>query len=83
MKTMTIRSIPDEVAAFIAKRAASEGRSLNATTVSILEEAAGLGTPLQKKRDLSWLAGTWANAEKQAFDEAVAESRKIDYEEWK
>ena len=82
MKTMTIRSIPDEVADFIAKRAANEGRSLNATTVSILAEAAGITAPLKKKRDLSWLAGTWTDEETREFEEAVAETRKIDYEEW-
>ena len=83
MKTMTIRSIPDEVADFIAKRAANEGRSLNATTVSLLAEAAGFTTPTKKKRDLTWIAGTWTDEEKREFDEAVAETRKIDYEEWK
>ncbi len=83
MKTMTIRSIPDEVADFIAKRAVHDGRSLNATTVSLLSEAAGLDAPQRKKRDLSWLAGTWTDAETQGFEEAVAECSKIDYEGWK
>ena len=41
MKTMTIRNIPDEVAAYISSRASEEGRSINTMTVSLLTLAAG------------------------------------------
>ena len=41
MKTMTIRNIPDEVAAYISGRASEEGRSINTMTVAILTRASG------------------------------------------
>ena len=41
MKTMTIRNIPDEVAAYISGRASEEGRSINTMTVAILSRASG------------------------------------------
>ena len=83
MKTMTIRNIPDEVATFLSGRAAREGRSINATTVSLLTKAAGLEPSSRKRRDLSWLAGSWTPAEAKRFDAVVADCRKIDVEGWK
>lgn len=54
MKTMTIRNIPDEVAAYISDRASEEGRSINMMTVAILTQASG--RPVDGKfRDLSWM----------------------------
>ncbi len=82
MKTMTIRNIPDGVATFLSGRATREGRSVNATTVSLLAKAAGLGPDGRKRRDLSWLAGSWTAAEARRFDAAVAECRKVDAEGW-
>ena len=41
MKTMTIRNIPDDVAAYISDRASEEGRSVNMMTVAILTQASG------------------------------------------
>ncbi len=83
MKTMTIRNIPDGVSEFLSGRAAREGRSVNATAVSLLVRAAGLDPARRKRRDLSWLAGSWTAAEAHAFDAAVAGCRKVDPEEWK
>ncbi len=83
MKTMTIRNIPDGVAAFLSGRAATEGRSVNATAVSVLSRAAGMEPSQRKRRDLSWLAGTWTAAEANRFDATVSGCRKIDPEEWK
>ena len=54
MKTMTIRNIPDEVAAYISGRASEEGRSINTMTVAILSRASeipGAG------RGFSWTRG--------------------------
>ena len=82
MKTITIRNIPDEVSAFLAGRAATSGRSVNATVVSLLSKAVGLEPSSRKRRDLSWLSGTWAEEEADRFDSAVAECRRIDSEGW-
>lgn len=83
MKTMTIRNIPDGVATFLSGRAVREGRSVNATTVSLLAKAAGLEPSTRKRRDLSWLTGSWTAAEARRFDTDVADCRKVDKEGWK
>ncbi len=83
MKTMTIRKIPDEVARFLATKAAGEGCSINAATVSVLSEAAGFANPAPRRRDLSWLAGTWSAKDEGDFKAAVSRCRRIDAEEWK
>lgn len=83
MKTMTIRNIPGEVADFISEKAATEGRSVNAMTVALLTKAAGLDTPRPKRRDLSWLAGSWTAQEARRFDASVAVCRRINPEDWK
>ena len=82
MKTMTIRNIPDEVSTFLSGLAANDGRSINATTVALLSKAAGLGTPRPRRRDLSWLAGTWSEEEGRRFDEVLAECRTVNVEDW-
>ena len=53
MKTMTIRNIPDEVAAYISGRALEEGRSINTMTVAILSRASGL-SGAGSGRGFSW-----------------------------
>ncbi|MBR4617664.1 MAG: hypothetical protein IKO55_18810 [Kiritimatiellae bacterium] len=83
MKTMTIRNIPDGVASFLSGRAASEGRSINATAVSLLAKAAGLEPSQKKRRDLSWLTGSWSDAFAESFDAAVADCRTVRPEDWK
>ena len=77
MKTMTLRNLPDEVSAYRSGRAATEGKSINATAVSLLSRAAGLDPHQRKRRDLSWLAGSWTAAEARRFDSVVAECRKV------
>jgi hypothetical protein len=83
MKTMTIRNIPEGVASFLSGRAAREGRSINATTVSLLAKAAGLEPSQKKRRDLSWLTGSWSDAYARSFDAAVASCRTVNPEDWK
>lgn len=83
MKTMTIRNIPDEVASYISARAAEEGRSINTLTVAILNQAAGIAIRPRKRRDLSWLSGTWTSAEKRRMDAVSADCRLINAEDWK
>ncbi len=83
MKNMTIRNIPDEVASFLSERSSKEGRSINAVTVSLLTRAAGLEPENRKRRDLSWLSGSWSKEDARRFDNAVADCRKVREEDWK
>ena len=83
MNTMTIRNIPDGVAKYLSGRAAMEGRSVNATTVSLLSRAAGLEPRQRRRRDLSWLSGAWSTEEASRFDAFVADCRKVDERDWR
>lgn len=83
MKTMTIRNVPDGVATFLAGRAASEGVSVNAATVALLSKAAGLAPRQRRRRDLSWLSGSWSDTEAGRFDAIVSECRKVDEKDWR
>ncbi len=76
MKDLLIQNIPDEVVSFLSERAAREGRSMNAVVVSLLTRAAGLEPEHRKRRDLSWLTGSWTKEESRRFDNAVADCRK-------
>ena len=76
----TIRQIPKEVDQALRRRAKSEGKSLNETIISVLQEAfAGNGVK-KKYRDLSDIAGTWV--EDPEFDKIIEEQRRIDPEDW-
>lgn len=82
MKAITLRNIPPEVARAIRKKAASEKTSLNKAVIGLLEVSTGHGKP-EKKRDLSWLAGSWTKEEADAFDRILAAHRQIDPEIWR
>lgn len=82
MKTMTIRNIPDEVVTYITNKAASESRSINSMIILLLSQAAGVSARPKKKRDLSWLSGSWSESEQQAFDRATRDCRTVQPEDW-
>lgn len=82
MKTMTIRNLPDAVSAYIAKAATADGRSVNAQVVLMLNQSAGIASRPKRKRDLSWLNGTWSEAEFSQFEKATATCRRIEKESW-
>ena len=76
----TIRNIPKPLDQALRKKAKVEKRSLNDVAIDAMVN--GLrqqGYPV-KKRDLSWIAGTWV--EDPGFDEAMKDFERIDYEEW-
>ena len=82
MKTMTIRNLPDDVSAYIAKAATADGRSVNAQVVLMLNQSAGLAPRPKRKRDLSWLNGSWSEAEYSRFEKTTAECRRVEKESW-
>jgi len=83
MKTMTIRNIPDEVAAILKSMADGADSSMNTTIVRLLSD----GTlPRRKKRatnDFSKYCGGWSQAEFDEFEASVADCERIDTEAWK
>ena len=83
MKTMTIRNIPDSVAAALAESARASGRSMNATAVAALSDAFDKESHGKPKNDFSQFLGAWSKEEADAFDKAVMDScEEIDAGEW-
>ena len=81
MKTMTIRNIPDEVAAYISGRASEEGRSINTMTVAILSRATGRSSV--RNNGLGKFRGTLAKKTGDELLKFVAEAdfSKVDAED--
>lgn len=81
MKTMTIRNIPDEVAAYISGRASEEGRSINTMTVAILSRATGRSSV--RDNGLGKFRGTLAKKTGDELLKFVAEAdfSKVDAED--
>ena len=83
MKTMTIRNIPDDVAAGLAARASETGRSMNSTVVEALTDA--FGEKQQKPaNDFSEFCGTLSVEDAEAIKREIEEAfEKIDKDEYK
>jgi hypothetical protein len=82
---ITLRNIPPKLQEAIQRRAGKDGLSLNKAVIRMLEEAAGQGTTGRRELhyDFDHLAGTWSEKEAAAFDEALAEQRRVDPELWR
>ena len=83
MKTMTIRNIPDEVAAGLKGIADKSDASMNTTVVRLLTDGV---LPRRKKRtvnDFSKYCGGSSQKEYDKFEAAVADCERIDAEAWK
>ena len=75
MKTMTIRNIPDDVAASLAARARETGRSMNATAVAALTDSFGENRHGPKKyADFSQFVGTMSDEEYERVSKIIEES---------
>ncbi|MEX2213114.1 MAG: hypothetical protein WD768_03235 [Phycisphaeraceae bacterium] len=77
----TIRNVPRQIDRALRRKAKAEGKSLNAVAIEALEAALGVSGEPIKRRDLSFMAGTWDNDPK--VEEALADQRRIDPEMWK
>jgi plasmid stability protein len=78
--TYTIHNVPDEIERAIRARAAAEHKSPEQAILDALARDLGVNTSSGKKRDLSDIAGTWA--EDPEFDAALEDQRRIDWELW-
>lgn len=84
MKTMTIRNIPDDVAANLAAKAKSENRSINATVVGVLTSSFAPSSKPAPKADFSEFCGILSKEEADAIEKEIEECfEKIDPEDWK
>jgi plasmid stability protein len=85
MKSLSIHGIDDPVYRLLKARAKSEGKSVNQTVKSILEQSLGVTSSAYKphRREFETMCGTWTVREKEDFDKATKEFEKIDPKEWK
>lgn len=78
-KQLTIRGVPEEVAARLAQLSAARGKSVNSTVLEILETVVGVD---RKRRRLERYA-TWTDDDLREFLAALREQRVIDEELWR
>lgn len=83
MKTMTIRSVPPELAAALEAEKRRRGLSLNRTALSLMQEALGVSNSRRRSNGLRRLSGSWSEDEFQRFETNVAAFGEIDPDLWK
>jgi hypothetical protein len=72
-KQLTIRGLSDELGRRLTRLSRKEGRTVNATALSILEEAVGIHTRRHRLKRYS----TWTNDDVREFDRVLADQRVI------
>ena len=83
MKTMTIRSVPTELAAALENEKRRRGASLNRTVLALIREGLGLSDNGPRSNGLRSLAGSWSENEDQKFKRASAIFNRVDEELWR
>ena len=81
MKALTIRNVPDDVAAALDEERRLKGASLNQTVIDLLRQALGVGS--MRSNGLAELAGQWSIEEFEAFEHATEAFSEIDPEMWR
>ena len=82
MKSITTHGIDDELYHLIEKKAAAEGKSLNETIKSLLEEALGVRPSKDHREEFTDLFGSWSAEDRQEFEKATEDLRRVDPGEW-
>lgn len=86
MKTITLRSLPPEVAHRVEEKSRELGLSLNKTVLRLLEERL-LGDrkarPPRRHSDLDEVAGALAAESADELDRAIEEQRRVDEDLWR
>jgi plasmid stability protein len=77
---LTVRNLPEEVAAALARERHRRGVSLNQTVIDLLRQS--LGITGHRSNGVRRLAGTWTEQEHREFLAATAAFEKIDEEFW-
>jgi hypothetical protein len=78
---LTVRNLPDELAAALEREKRRRGTSLNQTVIDLLKQS--LGVTGARSNGIRQFAGTWTEAEHQEFLSAMAPFEEIDPELWK
>lgn len=83
---LTLRTQDVALEDAIRAHARARGMSLNRAALELLRSSLGLTTEAPDRRigsRLDHLAGTWSDAEADAFDAAVADLSRVDPEMWR
>jgi len=83
MEQLTIRNVPPELAQALERESQRLRESLEQTVIELLRQALRIRATGDKRNGLARLAGTWTEAEHQAFEAAVAITEQIDTELWR
>ena len=78
---LTVRNLPDQLAAALEQEKLRRGTSLNQTVIDLLEQS--LGVKGVRSNGLLRFAGTWTEAEHQEFLSGIQEFEVIDQDLWK
>jgi plasmid stability protein len=78
-RQLTIRGVPDEVGQRLESLSRERGQSLNATVLSILENAVGVD---ERRKRLARYT-TWTPEDLAEFNEALAAQRTTDDPAWR
>lgn len=81
MKALTIRNVPDEIAAALEREKRRRGKSLNQTVIDLLGQ--GLGVGGRRSNGLGQFAGGWSEEDYRDFNRAIAPFEDIDEELWR
>lgn len=82
MKSITIHGMDDELDRLIRERAADDGKSLNKTIKSLLEEALGVRPTRDHREEFMDLFGSWSTEDLRQFEQATEDLRQVDPGDW-
>ena len=77
-RQLTIRGVSDELGRRLTRLSRERGQSVNATALSILEDAVGVNA----RRGRLKRYATWSAADLAEFDRALTDQRVIDDDLW-
>lgn len=83
MRHLTIRHVPDDLAAAIEAERTRRGHSLNRTVLNLLARALGVSNGARRSNGMARFAGGWTEEDLRRFEDATASSREIDPELWR
>ncbi len=79
-----LRNIAPDAMSLLKREANKQNISINSLILKIIEKGLGIVHPTKKAvfHDLDYLAGTWSEKEKEAFDDNIKSFDNIDKELW-
>jgi plasmid stability protein len=83
MRNLTIRSVPEQLAARLEEEKRARGRSLNQTVLELLAQAVGLGGRGRRSNGLGAQGGTWSADEVAELEAALRFTEEVDPELWR